>query len=144
MIDWFNRNFQRMVALFVVGFLIACALALSGCHDPSDETRYAQRVYQAMAIDGDTFWQGNDPVSYRRLARIDAPEMPGHCRTGRHCVSGDPYASKRALQYFLNGGAWCKVVGRDVYRRKLAECYVGTASLNDQMIGLGFAEEYRR
>lgn len=130
-----RRNFPYIVAI--------AALALAGCHDPSDETRYAVPVYQAVAIDGDTFWQGNSPVSYR-LARIDAPEMPGHCRHGRRCVIGDPYRSQRALQFFLNQGAVCKVVGRDVYRRKLAECYSAGGNVNDQLMALGFAEEYRR
>lgn len=130
-----------------ISIVATLALALAGCGDSHDEEQRAVSVWQAVAIDGDTFWQGNDPVSYR-LARIDAPEMPGHCRPGRQCVQGDPYASKRALQWFLNQGAACQVVGRDVYKRKLAECYVKRAwmldSINDALVQLGFAERYRK
>ena len=123
------------------------ALALAGCHAPTESETYRQ-VQQGVAIDGDTFSQANDPIHYR-LARIDAPEMPGHCRPGRRCVPGDPYASQRALQYFLNEGAECIVVGRDVYHRRLVECetikpFGAGDSINDAMMQLGFAEEYRR
>jgi len=32
-----------------------------------------------------------------RIAGIDAPELPGHCRRGRTCVPGDGFAARRAL-----------------------------------------------
>ena len=47
----------------------------------------------ASVTDGDTLRCGALRI---RLASIDAPEMPGHCRRGRTCVEGDPYASKAA------------------------------------------------
>jgi micrococcal nuclease len=127
--------------------IFLAALALAGCGSWFDETKNHQYLYQSIAIDGDTFEAG--PAANRsryRLARIDAPELPGHCREGRRCVEGDPEKSKAALQYFLNRNPACKVVGRDVYRRKLAECMDGgmDSSINDMLVALGFAEEYRR
>lgn len=47
-----------------------------------------------IAIDGETLRCGKERI---RLLGIDAPETPGHCRRGRKCVEGDPYASKAAL-----------------------------------------------
>jgi len=52
------------------------------------------------AIDGDTLACANLP-RHVRLAGIDAPELPGHCRRGRVCTPGDASASKRALVQLL-------------------------------------------
>ncbi len=46
-------------------------------------------------VDGDTLRCGSERV---RLAGIDAPEMPGHCRPGRECTAGDAFASRDGLQ----------------------------------------------
>jgi micrococcal nuclease len=70
------------------------------------------------AIDGDTLNCRGERV---RLLGIDAPEMPGHCRRGRHCVSGDPYASKRSLSRIMAiGPAKVERTGYDRYGRTLA------------------------
>lgn len=69
------------------------------------------------AIDGDTIKCGTERI---RLLGIDAPEMPGHCRRGRVCVEGDPYASKDALAAMLKGTVRIDRVGYDHYGRTLA------------------------
>lgn len=46
-------------------------------------------------IDGDTFDCGGIRI---RMQGIDAPEMPGHCRPGRNCTVGDPWASTANLR----------------------------------------------
>lgn len=51
-----------------------------------------------IAVDGDTLRCRIDGKSAAiRLVGIDAPELPGHCRKGRDCVAGDPFASTRSL-----------------------------------------------
>jgi micrococcal nuclease len=123
---------------------VLLALLLAGCGqgDPC-ATSYCHPGANQIAIDGDTF-RTADGRRYR-LARIDAPEMPGHCRRGRRCVEGDPYAAKQALQWFLDDdNLVCKPVGTDYYRRTLVECLDGGRSVNDSLIELGFAEVYRR
>lgn len=77
--------------------------------------------------DGDT-WLCSNGVKVR-LRAVDAPELPGHCRKGRHCAPGDPFASKRALERLIAGrtvqcvadgrtwdrtAAWCSVDGVDL------------------------------
>lgn len=39
-----------------------------------------------------------------RLLGIDAAELPGHCRKGRDCAPGDPFAQQRALAAFIGSG----------------------------------------
>lgn len=112
---------------------IALALLLSGCHlaEPME------------VLDGDTYRQLG--TTYR-LARIDAPEMPGHCRPERKCVRGNPFASQEALgQMLAQKDVWCKTIGTDVYYRRLVECFDSTGySINNRMVEKGYAEWYRR
>jgi micrococcal nuclease len=55
--------------------------------------------FVASVLDGDTFtcWGG----ARIRIARIDAPELSGHCRRGRDCAPGDPQVSREALRRLL-------------------------------------------
>lgn len=47
-------------------------------------------VAGCTVTDGDTIRCGAERI---RLLGIDAPELPGHCRSGRACAPGDPYGS---------------------------------------------------
>ena len=96
------------------------------------------------AVDGDTlFCHGSGPV---RLMAIDAPEMPGHCRRGRVCTPGDPFASKAALvRLIARGAVVCTTAGHDRYRRILARCTAAGVDLSCAMVAGGFAvERYSR
>jgi micrococcal nuclease len=68
-------------------------------------------------VDGDTLRCSGERV---RLLGIDAPEMPGHCREGRDCAEGDPYASTASLQKAMTGELHIERVGQDHYGRTLA------------------------
>lgn len=83
-----------------------------------------------------------------RIARIDAPEMPGHCRKGRSCAPGDPYEAKAALVELIGhdsplctpvsastrgGGAY------DRYGRIVASCTVNGVDIGEYMLDGGFA-----
>lgn len=70
-----------------------------------------------IAVDGDTLRCGRERI---RLLAIDAPEMPGHCRRGRKCVAGDPFASRASLATALRPPFAIRRVGRDHYGRTLA------------------------
>nr|WP_240456389.1 thermonuclease family protein [Sphingomonas yabuuchiae] len=83
------------------------------------------RSVACYAIDGDTLRCGQERI---RLIGIDAPEMPGHCRRGRWCVAGDPFAAQASLQRALVGPIAIERVGRDRYGRTLA--FVTGAGVN--------------
>lgn len=89
-----------------------------------------------IAIDGDTLRCGKERI---RLLGIDAPEMPGHCRRGRKCVEGDPYASKAALAAMLKGKAAIERRGRDRYGRTLARVRVNGVDLSEAQVAAGMA-----
>ena len=79
-----------------------------------------------------------------RLSGIDAPELPGHCATGRQCVTGDPYASKRQLESLVIGQTiQCEVDGQS-YNRVTAWCVIGRTDINCAMVDSGYAVRWDR
>jgi endonuclease YncB( thermonuclease family) len=90
-----------------------------------------------VIVDGDTLRCGDERV---RLHGIDAPEMPGHCRPGRDCVDGDPYASTAHLRMLAGRGAlMCERVDVDNYGRTVARCEAAGVDLSCGQIEAGHA-----
>lgn len=90
-----------------------------------------------VVIDGDTLRCNEVRV---RLASIDSPEMPGHCRRGRNCVSGDPLASKTNLERMIAGRVvQCRQTDIDHYDRIVALCSVDRRDLSCAQVSGGFA-----
>ncbi|MBP6031025.1 MAG: thermonuclease family protein [Sphingobium sp.] len=69
------------------------------------------------AIDGDTLRCGEERI---RLVGIDAPELPGHCRPGRMCAPGDPYAATSGLSDMVRSTMPIQRYGVDKYGRTIA------------------------
>ena len=75
-----------------------------------------------------------------RLASIDAPEMPGHCRRGRTCTPGDPHASKTNLEQLTRRtNVQCRQTDVDHYQRIIAFCEADGVDLSCAQVGGGFA-----
>lgn len=88
-------------------------------------------------VDGDTLRCGGTRI---RLQGIDAPEMPGHCRPGRDCAPGDPYASSDNLRQLVSGGGMsCRQTDTDRYGRVVALCEVGGVDLSCEQVRSGHA-----
>lgn len=78
--------------------------------------------------DGDTLRCGQERI---RLLGIDAPELPGHCRRGRACVKGDPFASKRSLARGVAlGRVRVQPIATDRYGRTIAVVRAGGVNLS--------------
>ncbi len=90
-----------------------------------------------VVIDGDTVKCGSLRV---RLASIDAPELPGHCRRGRVCTPGDPVASSNNLRRIVGKLALdCRQTDTDRYGRAVAYCLAGGVNLSCAQVQGGFA-----
>lgn len=88
-------------------------------------------------LDGDTFDCDGTRI---RLQGIDAPELPGHCRKGRDCAPGDPYASTTNLERLIDGSSvTCRKTDTDHYGRTVARCSAGVVDLSCSQVEGGFA-----
>ena len=95
-----------------------------------------------VALDGDTLRCGEERI---RLIAIDAPELPGHCRRGRTCAPGDPFASHRALTAALRRGPLTIVrVRKGAWGRTDADVYVAGRSLSCTQLAGGHAIYWAR
>jgi len=99
--------------------------------------------YRPHITDGDTLRCNQIRI---RLYSIDAPEMNGHCREGRKCVDGDPYASKDYLISITRGIVTCTPIEKDHYGRTVAACKSEQSEdLSCSMVKAGHAiERYGR
>lgn len=100
-------------AAIVGGFVGALPSSRSSILQPG----YDDTVRGCTVTDGDTIRCNGERI---RLLGIDTPELPGHCRTGRDCVPGDPYASSLSLEAAMVGVIRIQRVGEDRYGRTLA------------------------
>lgn len=98
----------------IVGAVVGVAPALKGSAPPA---AYSDTITGCRVTDGDTIRCGDERI---RLLGIDAPELPGHCRTGRDCAPGDPVASTDNLRDAMTGELHIERVGEDRYGRTLA------------------------
>lgn len=114
--------------------LLPLGVASTACAPSTPES---EAISGCKVTDGDTIRCGDERV---RLLGIDTPEMPGHCRRGRDCVEGDPYAAKRSLEHLIAGRELTiQRVGQDRYQRTLATLQAGSEDLSCHQLGKGHA-----
>lgn len=103
-----------LIGAAILGAVVGIAPALKGSATPP---AYSDIITGCRVTDGDTIRCGDERI---RLLGIDAPELPGHCRTGRDCAPGDPFASTDNLREAMTGELHIDRVGEDRYGRTLA------------------------
>lgn len=159
-----GASFRYILSRFIVPVVIISVLALAqflpkeetvisdevaavpqrerAAEPKKDETRRnAITCNDPYIIDGDTFSCGKHRI---RLSGIDAPEMPDHCRAGRRCTPGDPFASRDYLQSLSRGLVKCYPIERDSYGRIIARCEAKGRDLSCAMVDAGHAiKRYR-
>lgn len=97
---------------------------------------YDDTVSGCTVTDGDTIRCAGERI---RLLGIDTPELPGHCREGRECVEGDPYAATRSLTDALIGTIRINRAGEDQYGRTLATLSSDKGDLSCWQLQHGYA-----
>lgn len=146
---WRRRRGRQisLVPLIVCGLIIGSAIGWAALEygdklpgwpaAASEATGLGVGCVSPVVVDGDTLRCGSTRI---RLSSIDAPEMPGHCRPGRECTPGDPYASTGNLRSLVNGQAVeCRQVDTDHYGRAVARCSVRGQDLSCAQVEGGFA-----
>lgn len=102
----------------------------------AEEAPGAVQCTHPQITDGDTLRCAGLRI---RLAGIDAPEMPGHCRPGRDCTPGDPFKAKAYLEFITRGPITCRQEDIDVYGRTVARCRNAEVDLSCAMLDSGNA-----
>ena len=100
----------------------------------------ADITWAATVIDGDTLEIRGTRI---RLHGIDAPESGQLCkRNGKDYRCGQPAAA--ALDDLITRrSVRCEERDVDQYGRTVAECFVASLSLNDELVKRGWAVAYR-
>ncbi|MBU0791977.1 MAG: thermonuclease family protein [Gammaproteobacteria bacterium] len=119
--------------MVLAGGSVGIGLSVDNIIVPSGETIVCSDPY---VIDGDTLDCNGTRI---RLAGIDAPEKPGHCREGRSCTPGDPIASGNHLRALTRGPVVCVPKEMDHYGRTVARCRSGERDISCAMIADGYA-----
>ncbi len=137
-----SRKSARTASIAAAGLILAAiGIGASGFVGTSrpDGSGPADFTCSAVSVtDGDTFRCDGTRV---RMQGIDAPELPGHCREGRDCVAGDPWASTSNLQRLIGTGpVICRTTDTDSYGRTVARCFAGDTDLSCEQVRGGFAE----
>ena len=115
---WGLKSYGILIVAGVVGTLsgIGSTIDFAGWK-ASAAPRYDATISSCHAIDGDTLRCGEERI---RLVGIDAPELPGHCRPGRMCAPGDPYAATSGLSDMVRSTMPIQRYGVDKYGRTIA------------------------
>ena len=119
------RRFPRPILILTCAAAIGALVGAGSTLGTAIADSAAQTISSCSVVDGDTLRCEGERI---RLLGIDAPELPGHCRPGRDCAPGDPYAATRSLERALSGPLTIERVGQDRYGRTLAT--IGSANGN--------------
>lgn len=106
--------FPNWILIVAVGVMLAIEVAPKAIPFSPKE---AGRPATCRAIDGDTLRCGSERI---RLLGIDAAELPGHCREGRDCAPGDPFAQKALLAQLVAKPVTIIPVKQDHWGRTVA------------------------
>ena len=132
---WWLR--EKVLALAILGLAAGAAAGSTIWSSIAGDGGPSFTCSSPDVLDGDTIDCGSTRV---RLSGIDAPELPGHCRPGRICTPGDPYASTANLRAVIGEQTLtCRQSETDVYGRAIARCTAGEQDLSCAQIDGGFA-----
>lgn len=131
---------RAITAMIVIALACAAVFVSSRSSGQHDAAAQHWSPY-CLAIDGDTIVcrVGFNRV-HLRLNGIDSPELPDHCRPGRHCAPGDPYAAKANMARLIAAKRveWADL-GTDRYGRTIAEVRAGGVDVQCAQLRGGFA-----
>jgi len=91
--------------------------------------------------DGDTIRINGEKI---RFSGIDAPELKQTCLKNNVIIFCGLEAKNLLIKIIDNNDVICVYEGKDQYRRKLAECFLGDLSLSSYLVRNGYAFAYRK
>ena len=92
-------------------------------------------------VDGDTIVLNGEKI---RFIGIDTPELKQTCMQDDKKLDCGMTAKMLLVKKIGNNTPECISVGKDVYKRTLAECFVNGESLSSFLVRSGYAFAYRK
>ena len=92
-------------------------------------------------VDGDTIVLNGEKI---RFSGIDTPELKQTCMNDNKKVFCGKLAKMFLIKKIGNQTPECIRVGKDVYKRTLAECFINGESLSAFLVRSGYAFAYRQ
>jgi endonuclease YncB( thermonuclease family) len=127
----------RLTASLVALAVYSTAIPLPVASQAAQAAGGTFECFNPKVSDGDTLRCGDKRI---RLQGIDAPELAGHCRQGRQCVSGDAGSSMENLRRMVAGvNMTCRQTDTDRYGRIVARCDANGTDLSCAQVRGGFA-----
>ena len=106
------------------------------------DQKYKRKIPDTIEVtDGDTIKINGERI---RFAGIDAPERNQICKKDNEEISCGTFAKNLLIKKIGNKKPICIREGKDVYKRTLAECFIGDESLSKFMVRSGYAFAFRK
>ena len=99
------------------------------------------RSQELRVVDGDTIHLNGSKI---RFTGIDTPELKQTCIKKKVIEKCGITAKEILIEKIGNNNVECISVGKDQYKRILAECFVNEESLSSYLVRSGYAFAYRR
>ena len=99
------------------------------------------KSYEIKIIDGDTIHLNGEKI---RFTGIDTPELKQTCTKNNEVILCGIEARKLLIKKIGKNKVQCTKVGKDQYKRTLAECFVKDLSLSSFLVREGYAFAYRK
>ena len=99
------------------------------------------KSYEIKIIDGDTIHLNGEKI---RFNGIDTPELKQTCTKNNEVILCGIEARKLLIKKIGKNEVQCTKVGKDQYKRTLAECFVNNLSLSSYLVRKGYAFAYRK
>ena len=99
------------------------------------------KSYEIKIIDGDTIHLNGEKI---RFTGIDTPELKQTCTKNNEVILCGIEARKLLIKKIGKNKVQCTKIGKDQYKRTLAECFVKDLSLSSFLVREGYAFAYRK
>ena len=130
------------LTLFVLTMTVRDRSSLDAMQSPSPSPVSAATITgMAIVTDGDSLRISNQKI---RLWAIDAPELQQTCQQLGVSWPCGAEAMVALTEHIGSHSVSCRKEDIDRYGRIVAECFIGDSSINEWLVGNGWALAYRQ
>jgi endonuclease YncB( thermonuclease family) len=103
--------------------------------------QFSALAMDIKVIDGDTININGEKI---RFFGIDAPEIDQECKKNGKIIKCGLIAKEVLEKKISNNKLKCNKKGEDIYKRTIAECFIGNISISKFLVLNGYAFAYKK